>query len=200
MSELIAPNTTPTTTPANNKRKVCCTPRAKASVKKTATTAPINAAPVSPNRTTHSVANGLTPNTANATATPSEAPEALPSKNGSASGLRNNPCATAPAKPSKAPANQAPKVRGARISQTICAAAGSASCLNISQILSNPVLPTAKPVTSNTAVKPSKHAPTCPARCLRIVTPICLSNNWPSAVPLLPCAGQLGPTHRLRRC
>ena len=103
---VMAPSTTPTTTPASSKRSVCCTPRANTSVSITANTAPTKAAPVKPKRTKNSVANGLPPNNANATATPNEAPEALPSKYGSANGLRNNPCANAPANPSKAPAAQ----------------------------------------------------------------------------------------------
>jgi hypothetical protein len=49
-------------------------------------------------------------------------------QNGSASGLRNSPCATAPARPSSAPASQAPRVRGRRMSHTICQATGSSAC------------------------------------------------------------------------
>jgi hypothetical protein len=49
-------------------------------------------------------------------ATPKLAPDALPSKYGSANGFLNKPWAKAPANPSKAPAKQAPKVRGNRMS------------------------------------------------------------------------------------
>jgi hypothetical protein len=49
-------------------------------------------------------------------ATPKLAPEALPNKYGSANGFLNSPWANAPAKPNKAPAKQAPKVRGKRMS------------------------------------------------------------------------------------
>ena len=80
ISELIAPSTTPTITPASNRRKVCCTPRASSSVSSTAATAPAKAAPVRPRRTNHCAANGDTPNKTSASATPSEAPEALPSR------------------------------------------------------------------------------------------------------------------------
>ena len=102
-----APKTTPTTTPASNKRKVCCTPRDKTRVSNTAKTAPTKAAPVNPRRTsklpeyTLKVLPALImvppnmppapPMASSASATPSAAPEALPSKYGSASGLRNKP-------------------------------------------------------------------------------------------------------------
>jgi hypothetical protein len=49
-------------------------------------------------------------------ATPKLAPDALPNKKGSANGFLNKPWAKAPAKPSKAPAKHAPKVRGNRMS------------------------------------------------------------------------------------
>ena len=132
---VMAPSTTPTTTPASKRRSVCCTPCESASVSSTASTAPANAAPVSPRRTNTLPENTLTvallfimvppsmpappPIAASASATPSDAPEALPSKYGSASGLRNSPCATAPASPNSAPATHAPSVRGRRISHTI---------------------------------------------------------------------------------
>ena len=104
---VMAPSTTPTTTPASSRRSVCCTPRESSSVSSTASTAPANAAPVSPRRTQTLLENTLTaiplfimlapsmppapPMAARAMATPSEAPEALPSRKGSASGLRNRP-------------------------------------------------------------------------------------------------------------
>ena len=80
ISEANAPSTTPTITPASSRRRVCCTPRASSSVSSTAATAPAKAAPVRPRRCSHSVANGLTPNSASTTATPRVAPEALPSR------------------------------------------------------------------------------------------------------------------------
>ena len=49
-NEVNAPSTTPTTTPASNKRKVCCTPRANSKVSNTAPQAPAKAAPVKPRR------------------------------------------------------------------------------------------------------------------------------------------------------
>ena len=157
ISDVTAPNTTPTTTPASSRRSVCCTPLASASVSSTAATAPTNAAPVNPSLASHCVANGDTPNSAIASATPSDAPEALPSKYGSASGLRNSPCATAPAKPSNAPASQAPTVRGKRISQTISMACGSRCMLATD---SKPVLPTVTPSKS----KPHDAASSRPNR------------------------------------
>ena len=75
-----APSTTPTITPASSRRSVCCTPLASVSVSTTPSTAPAKAAPVRPRRTSHCVANGEVPNKASAKATPSAAPEALPSK------------------------------------------------------------------------------------------------------------------------
>jgi len=147
---------------------VCCTPLANNKVNKTAKTAPAKAAPVKPSRTQTLLENTLTatplfimlpkpsmpplPSAANASATPKEAPEALPNKNGSASGLRNKPCATAPASPSRAPAAHAPSVRGKRISQTICCAmavaAGSACGFSKGcSKFSKPVLPTPMPST-----------------------------------------------------
>ena len=80
MSSFTAPSTTPTTTPASSRRKVCCRPRASSRVSTTAAKAPTKAAPVRPMRTPQAVAAGDRPNRASTTATPSEAPEALPSK------------------------------------------------------------------------------------------------------------------------
>ena len=94
ISEVHAPSTTPTTTPASSRRSVCCTPRANASVSSTANTAPAKAAPVSPRRTsqwleyTDTAMAALAPPTmpapppisASTVATPSDAPEALPSR------------------------------------------------------------------------------------------------------------------------
>ena len=95
-SEVTAPSTTPTMTPASNRRSVCCTPRAKDRVSITASTAPAKAAPVRPRRTQTLLENTLAatlaslttlepsmpalPMLASASATPSDAPEALPSK------------------------------------------------------------------------------------------------------------------------
>ena len=174
-----APSTTPTTTPASNKRSVCCTPLANSKVNKTAKTAPPNAAPVKPSRTQTLLEKTLTatplfimlpkpnmpppPSAASASATPNEAPEALPNKNGSAKGLRNKPCATAPASPSKAPAAQAPRVRGKRISKTICCAMavadGSAcGCNKGCSKFSKPVLPTPMPSNVKTKANTSSAA------------------------------------------
>ena len=61
------------------------------SVSSTAVTAPTNAAPVNPSLTNHCVAKGEMPKLTKRIATPNEAPEALPSKKGSASGLRKSP-------------------------------------------------------------------------------------------------------------
>ena len=119
INDVTAPSTTPTTTPANNRRSVCCTPRASSSVSTTASTAPTKAAPVRPKPSQAVMAQALPPHKLKYTPTPSDAPEALPSKYGSASGLRNRPCATAPARPSKAPPSHAPKLRGKRMSHTI---------------------------------------------------------------------------------
>ena len=127
MRSFSAPSTTPTITPASSSRSVCCAPRASASVSSTAATAPRKAAPVRPSRTTHCVACAEKPKKVSARATPRPAPEALPSRYGSASGLRNRPCATAPANPSSAPAHHAPSVRGSRISHTICQAMSRAA-------------------------------------------------------------------------
>ena len=154
MRSLTAPSTTPTITPASSSRRVCCTPRASCSVSSTANTAPTKAAPVRPSLASHTVA-GATPNKARAEATPSDAPEALPSRNGSASGLRNSPCATAPARPSKAPASQAPRLRGRRMSHTMRAAKGSSARRST---LSKPVLPTLAPSpasSTESTIKPS---------------------------------------------
>ena len=74
------PSTTPTITPASSRRSVCCTPRAKTSVSTTAPAAPRKAMPVMPMRASHCAAIGDTPNKAMATAPPSAAPEALPSR------------------------------------------------------------------------------------------------------------------------
>ena len=97
--------------------------------------------------------------TAKASATASAAPEALPSRNGSASGLRNSPCATAPASPSSAPASQAPSVRGRRMSHTICHATAS---WRARSTLSKPVLPTlapsARPKTASASSASASHA------------------------------------------
>ena len=80
ISDVVAPSTTPTTTPASSRRSVCCTPLASSKVSSTAATAPMKAAPVSPMRANALVASGDTPNSIIASATPSDAPEALPSK------------------------------------------------------------------------------------------------------------------------
>ena len=182
---VMAPSTTPTTTPASSRRSVCCTPRESSSVSSTANTAPRKAAPVRPRRTQALLENTLTapppfimlapsmpappPIAASASATPSEAPEALPSKNGSASGLRNRPCATAPARPSKAPAPQAPRVRGRRMSHTICCAmavaAGSMSGWSKGPIrFSKPALPTQTPSTASASAASSKATTSQDAR------------------------------------
>ena len=80
ISELAAPSTTPTTTPASSRRSVCCTPRASTKVKNTAPVAPAKAAPVKPSWASHSSEAGDTPKSVSATHTPSDAPAALPSK------------------------------------------------------------------------------------------------------------------------
>ena len=97
---VVAPSTTPTTTPASNRRSVWPTPRLSSKVSNTAATAPTKAAPVRPMRTHTLLENTLTatapfimlpvlpppnmpappPSAARAKATPKEAPEALPSK------------------------------------------------------------------------------------------------------------------------
>jgi hypothetical protein len=100
---------------------------ASSKVSNTANQAPTNAQPVRPKRQAHCAAIEASADhckpphkpSIKAIVTPNVAPDALPSKYGSAKGLRNKPCAKAPAKPSKAPANQAPKVRGNRISCTM---------------------------------------------------------------------------------
>jgi hypothetical protein len=87
-NEVTAPNTTPTTTPDNNKRKLWCAPRANNKVSSTAPHAPTKAQPVRPKRHTQGWAQA-TPGeitappqdtTAKAAATPKPAPEALPNK------------------------------------------------------------------------------------------------------------------------
>ncbi len=160
-SSLAAPRTTPTMTPASSRRSVCCTPLASSSVNNTPATAPAKAPKVTPSFAINSVASGDTPNNTRLRATPSEAPEALPNRYGSASGLRNRPWATAPAKPSKAPATQAPSVRGRRMSHTICHATGSLTARNT---LSNPVLPTPAPNTSKAMASASNISATALAR------------------------------------
>ena len=65
---------------ASSRRSVCCTPLASSSVSSTAATAPTKAAPVSPMRANALVASGDTPNSIIASATPSDAPDALPSR------------------------------------------------------------------------------------------------------------------------
>ena len=96
---VIAPNTTPTTTPANNSRSVWPTPLDSDNVNNTANKAPQKAAPVKPTRIHRLLEKTLTtklallpsdsalpnmpaplPITANAMATPIDAPDALPSK------------------------------------------------------------------------------------------------------------------------
>ena len=94
---VMAPSTTPTTTPASSRRKVWPTPRESTRVSSTATTAPMKAAPVRPSRTQALLENTLTatplfimlpppsmpaapPSAASASATPSAAPEALPNR------------------------------------------------------------------------------------------------------------------------
>jgi hypothetical protein len=141
INEVAAPSTTPTTTPDNNKRSELDTPRANVKVNNTAKMAPQKADPVKPNRINQSeekilpapterimlasIATCVIPVTK--AATPNEAPLADPNKYGSANGLRNKPCATAPANPSNAPAAQAPTLRGKRICHTICCAINTSS-------------------------------------------------------------------------
>ena len=141
--EAKAPNTTPTTTPANNKRSVCCTPHDKTKDKATANHAPMKAMPVMPMRMNQGDILSWLSNTM-PMATPKLAPDALPNKYGSANGFRNKPCANAPANPSKAPAKQAPRVLGKRMSAIKLKSA--CSC-----IPAKPSLPTnaPKPTSSN---------------------------------------------------
>ena len=59
-----------------------------------------------------------------AMAAPSPAPDAVPSTNGSANGLRSSPWNVAPARASPAPTTIAVRTRGRRSSQTMVSAAG----------------------------------------------------------------------------
>ncbi|MNX33663.1 hypothetical protein D3C86_638930 [compost metagenome] len=191
MRSLAAPSTTPTITPASSSRRVCCTPRASVSVSSTAATAPTKAAPVSPRRITHCVLVTEPPNSISASATASDAPEALPSRYGSASGLRNRPCATAPASPSSAPASHAPRVRGRRMSHTICSATGS--CRADSRLW-KPVLPMPRPKSSSAAPSTSRPAPSSSTRrrcaeCMPLTAP-CPTGTAPSGARPRPCAGR----------
>ena len=120
-------------------------------VKETASIAPKKAAPLSPSLNNQDEPSSVDPNAVIMKATPSDAPEALPSKYGSARGFLNSPCASAPDKPSSAPASQAPRVRGKRISQIICKPLGS---WRVAGVISKPELPMAQPkptkITDNT--------------------------------------------------
>mmetsp|Transcript_26229 Transcript_26229/g.61994 ORF Transcript_26229/g.61994 Transcript_26229/m.61994 type:complete len:225 (-) Transcript_26229:3178-3852(-) len=73
-------STTPTTTPASSRRRVCSTPRASSSVRPTPTRVPMKATPVSPTAASSDALGLATPVSASATATASSAPEALPSR------------------------------------------------------------------------------------------------------------------------
>ena len=104
---------------ASSKRTVCAVPRASVSVSDTPPSAPRKAAPIRPRRDTASavarpMACPVSAQPPSTSTTPSDAPEAEPSRYGSASGLRNSPCAMAPASPNSAPTSHAPRVRGAR--------------------------------------------------------------------------------------
>ena len=153
---LTADSTTPTTTPASSSRVVCCAPRAKVSVSSTPSSAPANAALTRPMRAMASavarlIAWPLSALAASTSTTPSDAPEAEPSRYGSASGLRNRPCATAPASPSSAPVSQAPNVRGARIWPTMSPPSGPFQvCCNWAS--DQPSLPAARPAASSSSV------------------------------------------------
>ena len=91
--------------------------------------------------------------------TPSAAPEAVPSRYGSARGLRNTPCAIPPARPSKAPANQAPTLRGRRICQstTLDCASGERIQPREVSILDVPMTRLPKVSTSVIATQASNH-------------------------------------------
>jgi hypothetical protein len=87
-NEVTAPNTTPTTTPESNKRKLWCAPRANNKVSSTAPHAPAKAQPVNPKRHTQGWAQATLGEStappqdtaAKAAATPRPAPDALPNK------------------------------------------------------------------------------------------------------------------------
>ena len=203
MRDDTAPSTTPTITPANNKRKLCCTPRANTSVSTTANTAPPNAMPVSPTCSHNPVAT-LGPNSANPSATPSDAPEALPNKYGSAKGLRNKPCASAPASPNKAPPTQAPTERGKRMSHTICHDSGSCHSVHTRD---SPVLPTALPAIRPNTLSTPNTPPKCQGRrACKVVPSVRLmahlarcADIGPSVPPLRPCADRDAPAHPTAR-
>ncbi len=162
-----------------------------------------------PQRMAQPAAKGEMPKAARARATASVAPEALPSKNGSAKGLRNSPWAMAPASPSKAPAAKAPRVRGARMSQTICAATGSSSMCHTD---SSPELPTPSPITASTTDATTSatatHAARNPARVRRVGKAAALlwlmaerfspPGSAPECARLRPCAALAAPKHRTR--
>ena len=202
LSQLLrAPSTTPTITPASKSRKVCCTPRDRATVSSTAPKAPTKAAPVGPSGDCASDAPA--PTRLSQIHTASVAPEALPSKKGSASGLRNSPCARAPARPNRAPASQAPTERGSRISRTICQAASSLQAwLSACQ----PVLPAPAPSSSPAAARlPSSTASQAGLTELvpkmlmvRLRAPLRhAAGTAPSAGRPRPCAGRGAPAPRL---
>ena len=150
----------PTTTPASKSTMGRVAPRASVKVSATPTKAPAKAAPDRPRRSSPSaVAKPMCccskPPAASTSTTPRPAPAAEPSRYGSARGLRNRPWAKAPARPSKAPVNSAPTVRGARMSRT--------SSHSWAQPQDQPSLPAAKPSTvskpaSVVRTQPSDHA------------------------------------------
>ena len=115
-NETAAPHACPTATPASTARVAVIRPPtpASASVASSATSAPANAATGS---------GTATPSTSTATA-PSEAPEEMPSRYGSASGLRVTACSTTPQSASPAPTSTAVSARGARPCQMIASRIG----------------------------------------------------------------------------
>ncbi|MPN12665.1 hypothetical protein SDC9_159984 [bioreactor metagenome] len=143
-----------------------------------------------PMRASSPADTGATPSHAMASAPPSVAPDALPSRYGSASGLRNSPCATAPASPSKAPAIHAPMVRGKRISVTICRAMGSSR----SRIrLSNPVLPTAAPTAISSRLASSSANISQTARWRLDATAWCSDMEMATLELMALCPPGIGP-------
>ena len=89
--------------------------------------------------------------------TPSAAPEAVPSKYGSASGFLNTPCAIAPARPNIAPANHAPRVRGRRMSYSTTRNCASPDLIQSKEVCRFDV-PISRPPSESTTVMPRQQA------------------------------------------
>ena len=130
--------------------------------------------------------------------TASDAPEAEPSRKGSASGLRNRPCASAPASPSKAPVSQAPSVRGARIWPTIRSPSGP--CSSCMKPASGPALAARRQAGQHQQQAGDQQCQQQPAAL--VSSPRVLAHRRPGSRPAArppgPCAGRGAPAVRSR--